>query len=132
MLKRLLLACALALAAFVGGPIDALAQVYNGPVTFSLTSAGATAPFTPTNLDFNLNIQAGTGSAVCYIERRADGVNWTPLTVAGQPFPVLTYTGAPISESVHEAQPKVAYRLDCGLLSGTSFTSGTVPGSFTQ
>lgn len=102
------------------------------PVPFSLTSASASASFTPkAGRVFHLTIPAGAMAAVCYVERKPDGTNWTPLTVFGSNIEVLTLAGLAVSEDLYEAQTNVPYRLDCGASLG-SYASGPVAGSFTQ
>jgi hypothetical protein len=102
------------------------------PLAFSLTSASASAAFTPAaGRVFHLVIPAGTMSAACYVERQPDGANWTLYTVNGVALYALTLNGASVSEDIYEAESGVPYRLDCGAQSG-AYTSGTIAGSFRQ
>ncbi len=101
-------------------------------VSNTLSASGASSSFTPiAGRDFHLTIPAGTGSATCHVESKPDGANWVYATIGGSELRPITYTGAPISETLNEAQAGVPYRLDCGASYG-SVSSGSLNPEFTQ
>lgn len=127
---------ALALAAAAGGVAQATAvQIGDvnyqpslvAPVAFSLTSNGASAPFTPhAGKPFHVTFDAGAGTASCTLLENVDGSGYVTMTIAGSPFPAYSYTGAGFTDVEIESQAAVPVELSCASV------TGTVPGTLTQ
>ncbi len=101
-------------------------------VTTTISAAGASSPLTPVAGRGGLHwLISGTGVATCAMEQNLGTTQaplWYPITINGQPFGVISYTGSPVNETSQENGYGIPHRLNCGATN----VSGAANGSFTS
>ncbi len=109
-------------------PAPAYGPTALGAVTTTIAAAGASNPFTPVAGRGGLHwLLSGTALATCAMEQQVAG-SWYPITINGQPFGVISYTGSPVNETSQENGFGIPHRLNCGATN----VSGAANGSFTS
>ncbi len=97
-------------------------------ITTTISAAGASNPITPVAGRGGLHwLISGTGVATCAMEQQVNSA-WYPITINGQPFGVISYTGSPVNETSQENGYGIPHRLNCGATN----VSGAANGSFTS